>query len=139
MTEEVPDKTSGRLKVPVSVIVYNHKTDHRFFILVKLPELDSDVLALASMDGRPVLKCESESRINRKIQIAGHRHSIVSLLDTPHIEVRIAFPIVFVKESDSIIMCTNDRTETNFDIASLLNGFIHQWLAAVSIITESVS
>ena len=94
MTEEIPDKASGRLEIPVSVIVYDHQTDHRFFILIKLSELDCDVLALACMDGCSVLKCESEGRINIEIKIAGHRHSIDSLIDTPHIEVRIAFPVV---------------------------------------------
>lgn len=46
MTEEIPDQTSSRFEIPVSVIVYYHQTYHRFFILVKLSELDSDVLAL---------------------------------------------------------------------------------------------
>ena len=36
-------------------------------------------------------------------------------------------------------MSTYYRTETDLYMAPFLNGFIHQWLTAVSIITESIS
>ena len=108
MTEEIPDKTGGGFEIPMPVIIDDHKADHRLFPFVKLTELNGNVLALACVNLLPVAKCDAEGRIHVEIQVSGHGHSIDRLIDTPDIQIRIAFPVVLIQETDRVIVSAND-------------------------------